>query len=281
LSAGFSSDEVDGRIARGRLFRLWRGVSAVGRPSLTRRGWWSAAVLACGDGAVLSHRSAGFLWGILDGNTRNEGEVGRPSRIHVTVAAQRGHRLAGIRVHRRSGRNESDLTLRDGIPTTSALLTLIDVATLLQPARLEAAVNAADKLELIDPERLRSGLDRYRNVAGVPALRRVLDRATYRLTDSELERRLLRLVRRAGLPQPLTQQHVNGHRVDFYWPELKLIVETDGLRYHRTATQQSRDRARDQAHVAAGFVVLRFTHAQVRYDPERVVSTFRAVLDQS
>jgi very-short-patch-repair endonuclease len=104
-----------------------------------------------------------------------------------------------------------------------------------------------------------------------------MDRRTFTLTDSELERRFLQLVRKAGLPQPLTQQRVNGYLVDFYWPELKLVVETDGLRYHRTATQQSRDRERDQAHVAAGLIALRFTHAQVRYDPARVVETLRAV----
>ncbi len=141
-------------------------------------------------------------------------------------------------------------------------------------------MNAADKLDLIDPERLRSELDRYRSLGGVPALRRVLDRATYRLTESDLERRFLRLVRRARLPAPHTQQRVNGYRVDFYWPGLELIVETDGLRYHRTPTQQSKDLARDQAHVAAGFTVLRFTHGQVQYEPERVISTLRAVLTQ-
>ena len=79
----------------------------------------------------------------------------------------------------------------------------------------------------------------------------------------------MRLVDRAGIPRPLTQQHVNGFRVDFYWPELDLIVETDGLRYHRTASQQSKDRTRDQSHAAAGLVAIRFTHAQIRHDAAR------------
>jgi very-short-patch-repair endonuclease len=115
---------------------------------------------------------------------------------------------------------------------------------------------------------------------GAPVLRTVLDRRTFRLTDSELERRFLRLVRRARLPDPLTQQRLNGFRVDFYWPHLRLVVETDGLRYHRTASQQSFDRARDQAHVTAGFTVLRFTHAQVAYEPGTVVSALRAVANR-
>jgi very-short-patch-repair endonuclease len=111
----------------------------------------------------------------------------------------------------------------------------------------------------------------------VGGLRATLDRATFVLTDSELERRFLPIARRAGLPSPRTRAWVNGHRVDFHWPELGLVVETDGLRYHRTATQQARDRRRDQEHVAAGAVVLRFTHAQVAYDPEQVRRTLDAV----
>jgi very-short-patch-repair endonuclease len=278
LAAGLTSDEIDGRIARGRLFRLWRGVYAVGRPNVTRRGWWSAAVLACGGGAVLSHLSAGFLWGICETTSGNEVEIDRPECIHVTVRPERSHRLEAIRVHRRTGLDRSDRCVRDGIPVTSPRLTLVDLATVLTHGQLEAAINAADKLELIDPEKLRSGLDGRRNLHGVSALRRALDRATFRLTDSELERRFLRLVRRAGLPQPRTQHRVIGFRVDFLWSEFRLIVETDGLRYHRTASQQSRDRERDQALVAAGFIVLRFTHAQVRYQPARVVSTLRAIM---
>jgi very-short-patch-repair endonuclease len=164
---------------------------------------------------------------------------------------------------------------------TSPGRTLIDLATVLKHGQLEEAINAADKLQLIDPERLRGEVEAHRGTAGVPMLRDILDRHTFTLTDSELERRFMRLVRRAGLPRPLTQRRVNGYRVDFCWPELKLIVETDGLRYHRTAAQQSKDRARDQAHVAAGFTVLRFTHAQVRYERARVVSTLRAVLNGS
>jgi len=83
-------------------------------------------------------------------------------------------------------------------------------------------------------------------------------------------------VRQAGLPRPRTQEHVNGFRVDFYWPELGLVVETDGLRYHRTPAEQARDRRRDQAHTAAGLTCLRFTHAQVRFEPDHVWATLAA-----
>jgi very-short-patch-repair endonuclease len=166
---------------------------------------------------------------------------------------------------------------RGGIPVTDPSRTLIDLATTLRRDELEECVNRADKLGLVDPESLRRKIDEHRGTNGVASVRQILDRRTYVLTDSELERRFFRLVRRARLPTPKTQQWVSGFRVDFFWPELQLVVETDGLRYHRTPSQQAKDRVRDQMLVAAGFVVLRFTHAQVTYEPQHVVQTLRAV----
>src|SRR5262249_41501587 len=100
---------------------------------------------------------------------------------------------------------------------------------------------------------------------------------TFTLTDSRLERRLLPIARKAGLGRPETRRHLNGVRVDFYWPDLGLVVETDGLRYHRTPSQQARDRIRDQAHTRAGLTPLRFTRAQAEFEPEQVRETLAAV----
>jgi very-short-patch-repair endonuclease len=163
---------------------------------------------------------------------------------------------------------------------TSPARTSLDLATLLRREELEAAVNQADTLELIDPERLRTEVEARSGLDGVRALRTVLDRRTFRLSDSELERRFLRLVRRAGLPMPRTRERVNGFQVDFHWPELALVVETDGLRYHRTPSQQARDRQRDQAHIAAGLTPLRFTYAQVAFEPGRVAEVLWAVAER-
>jgi len=132
-------------------------------------------------------------------------------------------------------------------------------------------INEADKYNLTHPHQLRKALDARAGEPGVARLRHILDRRTFRLTKEELERRFLPLARRAGLPVPLTGQLVNGFEVDFYWPDLGLVVETDGLRYHRTPAEQARDRLRDQAHTAAGLTQLRFTHEQVRYEPEYVM----------
>jgi very-short-patch-repair endonuclease len=285
LELGLTPKMIDRRLASGRLHALWRGVYSVGRPRVTLRGWWRAAVLACGPDAVLSHISAAGLWGIRESSSGrerrakidNEGEQVRPALIDVSIPGNRIRRLSGIRPHRRSDHRDSDRTVHDGIPVTSPARTLIDLATLLQPDDLEMAVNEADKLGLVDPETLRRQIEDHRGMEGVKALRRLLDRRTFSLTDSELERRFLRVVRQAGFPRPKTQQRVNGLRVDFLWPELGLIVETDGLRYHRTPTQQAKDRVRDQALVAAGFIVLRFTHAQVTFEPDQVVETLRSV----
>jgi very-short-patch-repair endonuclease len=109
-------------------------------------------------------------------------------------------------------------------------------------------------------------------------LRAALERRTFVLTDSALERRFVPLARVAGLGPPLTGVRLNGFKVDLYWPELGLVVETDGLRYHRTPAQQARDRLRDQRHTAAGLTPLRFTHAQVAFEPGHVRSVLEAVV---
>jgi very-short-patch-repair endonuclease len=170
------------------------------------------------------------------------------------------------------------MTTRHGIPVTTPICTLIDIATRLPPTQLEAAISDADKRDLANPEALRTALEQFPGRRGTARLRQVLHRRTFALTDSELERRFLPIARTAGLPVPQTGQQLNCFKVDFHWPDLGLVVETDGLRYHRTPVQQTRDRVRDQAHTAAGLTCLRFTHAQVRYEPDHVRATLEAVV---
>jgi very-short-patch-repair endonuclease len=154
------------------------------------------------------------------------------------------------------------------------------MAVRLDRDSLEAAINEADKLNLVDPERLRSALGQVGRRPGVGVLRKVLDYRTFTLTQSQLERMLLPIARRAGLDKPATSVWVHGFLVDFLWQELGLVVETDGLRYHRTPQQQARDRVRDQSLTATGLTVLRFTRAQVRYEPEYVKGKLRQVAEQ-
>lgn len=271
LELGFTPKSIDRRIARGRLHSAWPGVYAVGRPQLTRYGRWLAAVLSSGPEAVLSHESAAGLWGIGQATS---------DRIELSVPVHVVRRPRGVVVHRRSVLRGQDVDRRHGIPVTGPVLTLIDVATRIEGRQLEAAVNEADKRELIHPEQLRSALEGLPRRPGIQALRTLLDGVTFTLTDSELERCFLPLTRRAGLSVPETGSHVNGFKVDFYWPDLGLVVETDGLRYHRTPAQQARDRVRDQAHAAAGLTPLRFTRAQVRFEPHYVRGTLAAVANR-
>lgn len=264
MDLGVSSRGIEHRLAQGRLHPVRRGVYAVGRPELSSRGRRMAALLTCHSKAVLSHRSAAAEWGI----GRERAGV-----VEITLAASTGPRQPDLLVYRRPGLTDREIVEPAGIPITSVVRTLIDLATCLNAAQLERAVGEADKRGLIDPETLRRALAGRPGQKGVGKLRDLLDRRTFRLTDSELERRFLRLVHRAGLELPLTQQQVGGFRVDFLWPELGIVVETDGLSYHRTPAQQARDLRRDQAHTAAGRVPLRFSHAQVYFEAEEVART--------
>lgn len=267
LECGFSSKGIKQRLENGRLHRVAQGVYAVGWPRLSKEGRWMAAVLACGEGAALSHRSAAALWGV--GAERN-------GLIDISVRRRGRVRRAGIRVRSRPSLPAEDICTRAGIPTTTPVRTLIDLAAELPLRQVERAVNEADKRDLIDPESLRRELEERAGEPGVKALRTLLDRDTFRLSDSDLEVRFRAIAEDAGLPSPLTKHRVNGFEVDFFWPELGLIVETDGLRYHRTAATQSRDALRDQTHTAAGLTTLRFTHRQVRFEPTHVRRTLAA-----
>jgi AbiEi antitoxin C-terminal domain/Protein of unknown function (DUF559)/Transcriptional regulator, AbiEi antitoxin len=268
LELGFSPSAIQHRIARGRLHRLWNGVYAVGRPELSREGRWLAAALACGPDAVLSHGSAAALWGI-----REE----QPGPIEVSVPQAAVRRRPGIRVRRRAHLDGDDVTERDGVPLTSPVRTVVDLAPRLSLVALERTINEAANLDLVSPDELREAIEHKGGQRGVARLRTVLDRRTFRLTRSHLERLFLPLAAQSGLPPPETRVDLRGFEVDFYWRDLDLIVETDGLRYHRTPAQQARDRLRDQVHAAAGLMTVRFTHEQVRHQRQHVVRTLRAV----
>jgi hypothetical protein len=261
LALGFKAREIEHRVARGRLHPVMRGVYAVGWPRLTQKRGWMAAVLTCGDGAALSHRSAAAFWGF--GTERRD-------LIELSVTRRAELKRPGLRVRGRPSLAAEDIVSRDGIPVTAVARTLVDLATELHELRLERAINEADKHDLIDPETLRSELDRFAGEPGAPLLRRLLDKRTFKLSDSDLEVLFRPIAAAARLPPPSTKQFVNGFEVDFFWPDLGLVVETDGLRYHRTPSTQARDVQRDRAHVLAGMTSLRFTHYEIKHEPTRV-----------
>jgi Transcriptional regulator, AbiEi antitoxin/AbiEi antitoxin C-terminal domain len=173
---GSSDDAIEYRLRRGRLHAVHRGVYAVGRPQLTRLGALNAAVLASGPGAALSHEQAAEVYGL---RRRRAGD------IEVTVSNARRARR-GIRLHRRA-LPEGDITTRHGICITGPVRILLDLAARLPEREVEALVNDAHRLDLVDAERLDATLA----ARGAPALRDLLQRDAFALTDSELERRFL------------------------------------------------------------------------------------------
>jgi hypothetical protein len=256
LELGWSKEGIKHAIRTGRLHPIHRGVYAFGRRMLGPRGFWLAAVLCCGPDAQLSHGSAAAAWGM---------ERRRGGPIDVSIPATQIRKRAGLRVHRRGDLLERDRTVHHNIPITSPVMTIVDLAPNRGLAQIERAINEADVLDLIDPEELRRSLNRCSGYPGVAKVRAIIDRHTFVLTKTELERRFNLISHSAGLSLPLREAEVHGFDVDFFWPDLGLIVETDGLRYHRTPAAQTRDRLRDQAHTASGLTPLRFTHYQVKY----------------
>jgi very-short-patch-repair endonuclease len=253
---GYGDEAIKHRIRRGRLHRIYRGVYVVGRKELSQEGKWMAAVLACGDDAALSHDSAAGLW-------RMTREPAAP--IHVSVLGDRRSR-GDIEVHPRP---ELHMTTHKGIRVTTPAQTLIDLARTWSQSDVEQAIGEAEFRRLISLRALRAAAAKAGNRGA--ALRRIIDRVTFRVTQSELEREFLRLLERAKLPVPETQRRFGKYRVDFYWPELRLVVEADGGNFHRTTAQQAADRRRDQEHIRAGRTPMRITHGQVFFEADALV----------
>jgi very-short-patch-repair endonuclease len=245
-AAGLSWGGIKRRAAAGRLHRIHRRVYAVGHPHLSNEGEWLAAVLALGDGAVLSHRSAAALWGIA-----------RPTEvIDVTVSGTAGRaERRGINVHRSRTPLSSDCTRRTGIPVTKPSRTLEDLRRVASDKEFAAAVREAEFLRLP-----------------------IGDRFAPDQTRSELEARLLRICRRHRLPKPMVNARVGRFTVDFLWSQQRLIVEVDGWESHRTRSAFESDRARDARLKILGFEVVRFTWRQIAHDSARVARTIRALL---
>src|SRR4051794_17065421 len=210
LALGVGPDGITHRLERGRLHRIDRGLYAVGRRQVTRCGIWTAAVLRCGPGAALSHGSGAALWTIGD-----EGPL-----VEVSITSDR--RPSGIEVHRRRA---FETTTRHGILVTTPACTIIDLAPRLTRDGLEEMIGRADVRGLVTPEKLHATAAACKNRRGAPRVIALLERRTFRLTRSKLERLFIPIAVRAGLPVPLTRQRVNGFEVDFYWPDLGLVVE--------------------------------------------------------
>jgi very-short-patch-repair endonuclease len=265
VAIGLGRGAIERRLRSGRLHPLHHGVYAVGHVAPHRRAGWLAAVLACGDGAVLSHRSAASLWRIRDG------QAFQPDVTVATRNGRRGH--PGIVIHR-SPLEPGERRVHLRIPVTSLTRTSID---------LEHEVDDDDLVHALREVRFQRRL--YLREAQTILNRRPSRRIKALLkhlilVQNELEARLAKLCDRHGLPRPLTQQAVEAKRVDFFWPDQRLIVETDGWEGHGTRTAFQADRATSNAFQLAGYTILRFTHEDLEDRPAYVASQIRAALER-
>jgi very-short-patch-repair endonuclease len=244
---GLSAKAIRHRARTGRLHLIHRGVSAVGHARLTQRGWWMAAVLAAGEGAVLSHRSAAALWGL---------GLGASGRVDVTVAKER--RRPGSAIH--EARLEPDEgTVRDGIPVTTVARTLLDLAATAPRRDTERALREAERRRLGDRASVAVLLERHRGRKGTATLRALLARATDGITKSELEEAFLTFLDDRRFSRPSLNVHVEGFECDCYWAAARTVVELDGRAFHDDDDAFEDDRARDRRLQAVGIRTMRVT----------------------
>jgi predicted transcriptional regulator of viral defense system len=267
VAAGLGPRTIRRRVEAGRLHPLHRGVYAFGRERTTRRGRWMAAVLACGEGALLSHRSAAALWGLM-----------RSREDQVEVSASSRHERPDIAVHE-GGICRDERTIVERIPVTSVARTLFDVAEVVDDRQLELAFEEADRLGQLEMRQLEAVCARGVGRRALRPIRRLIDAASLPTTTrSPLEERIIALCREHGLPLPQTNCTVLDCEVDAYWPRERLVVEADGWAFHRHRAAFERDRARDAAMQAAGYRVVRLTHRRLEQEPVTVAAELRLLL---
>lgn len=245
---------------------MHRGAYAVGHAGLNQRGIWLAAVLAHGDGAILSHLSAAALWGLLDptGPVDVISTRGRPGR-------------KGIRLHRTTLHPEEKI-MRHGIPVTSVARTLLDVAEITSERRARRAYEEADRLGLLRRDVLERVCERGVGRHGLAVIGRLVAEERRGATRSSLEDAFLALCRSHGLPTPTVNASLLSFEVDALWSEQRLVAELDGFAFHRHRAAFERDRTRDAALQAAGYRVVRFTHRRLEREAQAVAKELRALL---
>lgn len=265
VNAGIGAHALDGRIKRGGLRPVHRGVYLIG-PVLPPGGTPMAATLACGRGAVVSHQTAAELW-----------SMPAPGAQGVEVIDPAGdHRPPGIRVHRLRNLHSNEATRLDGIPLTTAARTLFDLAQRLAMRSLERALADAYARRLTNAREMRRLAKRHVGEPGTRIFRALLDGGAPALTRSEAEELFLALVREARLPEPEVNVRIAGFEVDFLWRRDRLVVEIDGRASHSSDRAYERDRRRDAILLTAGYRTLRFTWSQLT--KERLVVLRRVIL---
>jgi very-short-patch-repair endonuclease len=267
LAAGLGHDAVAYRVNARTMQRLHRGVFLLGAAPATRMARVRAAVMACGEGAVISHRSAAELFGLLAESDRE---------VDVTVVGRNPGAHSGVRLHRPRALARQDVTFMRGVPVTSVARAICDMAA-TEPAReVEHAYQEALYRRIVSERQMAAVLKREPYRRGAPVIRALLDNPG--MTRSEKERALRKLIAQAQLPKPLTNVRLHGYLVDAYWPDHGLVVEFDGWQAHGHRSAFERDRKRDQVLLANGLRVIRVTDRQLKYEPVAVAARIAQAL---
>jgi hypothetical protein len=278
---GLTPRAIQSRAQVGRLHRVHSGVYSTTPPALLPvRACWLAAVLACGPGAVLSHRSAAALWGI---------HASSRAATDVTTLTGRGRKVDGVEAHRAATLTPADITTVDGIPVTSIARTILDLASVVLRRRVERAIDQAEELGWFDLQALDDVLHRNPTLRGTPIVLAVLDeyqRAEPHLstlTESPLEDGFLALCDAAGFPRPEVQQYLtlpggDVIRADFLWRAQRIVVETDGRKGHTTSWSREQNARRDLLLTQAHWRPVRLTWRMVFKTPAETTRTFGSLL---
>jgi very-short-patch-repair endonuclease len=266
LAVGLRHSAIGRRAAGDSLYRVYRGVYVVGHKALAPLAMESAALIACGEGTILSHESAAFAWAML---AAYDGDV------HVTVVGGKRRSRQGLRVHQAS--TAPPVRRRHGLLVTSPAQTILDLAASQSP-HLEHAFIEGLGQRLFSAGALAKEIERAGPKRGVRAMRALIAANESGFTRSKAERKLRALLRAAHLPQPRTNVRLLGYEVDCVWDDQRLVVEFDGYGFHGNRSAFESDRRRDARLAAAGYLVIRVTWLQLTREPYAVLATVAAAL---
>lgn len=272
LACGYTRSSVSRAAISGRFHRLHRGVYVVGHTQLAPLARELGALLAIGEGAVLSHHSAAVLWEMI---------TYLPAVVDVCLQGAARASRAGLRLHSTRRLESADITMRHGLLITRPARTLIDMAG-VEPARAFAwTAEQARSRRLVSDASLQDALDRAPPGRGPSRVRAHLrEVAEPAFTRSDGERRLLELLRAARLPEPRVNARVEGWEVDFWWPQKRFAIEFDGWDGHRSRAAFERDSVKQSQLAAAGIQLARVTGRRLRDDPYAVIAETAAGLSR-
>jgi very-short-patch-repair endonuclease len=269
---GFSKGAISRMSEADRLRRIHRGVYAVGHAKLSGQGRCVAAVLACGDGALVSHWSAAWLWGLWSSF---------PKPVEISIPSH-GHRRRGVWTHHVPSLDAGERALaNDVIPVTSFARTVLDVAGTTAVPRTESILERAERRDLLDLGAIDAILDRHPRAPGTGRLRQATE--IYRdpaFSRARSERLFKALIKKAGLPQPVLNTFVAGHEIDAYWEAEQFAVEVDGWDTHRTRAAFERDPVRQEDLLLAGITCIRITARRIEREPDAVGARLAQHLSQ-